>query len=290
MRFTLSILFFLSYACLAVFSQGNPYQSQADQLFYSDKYEQAFRLYGSAIKADQLEDANYELFLNAGDCAYFLNYKQIAFSYYGLSALRNAPIEKLTKHIATYCDNDPTCVPATLKKIAQKYPETQSRLYPEIATILFNRSEYVAAIPVLKEYLNSHPHHLALQKMLAKSFFNIGNTDSAYILHKEIADHNPEDYDSHVFLGNYYYVTANKLTKTATTPDEKKTRSSQLKKEEGKTDPDTTAECYRKAAEYLEKAYTIYNSNEIKKSLITIYTIIGNKDKIALYKKSAKKE
>ena len=289
MRLTFSILFFLFYACLAVFPQDNPYQSQANQLFYSGKYELAFRLYGNAIKADQLEDANYELFLNAGDCAYFLNYKQIALSYYGLSALRNAPIEKLTKHIAIYCDNDPTCVPATLKKIVQKHPETQSRLYPEIATILFNQSEYVAAIPVLKEYLNSHPHHLVLQKMLAKSFFNIGHTDSAYVLHKKIVEHNPNDYDSHVFLGNYYYVTANKLAKTATIPDEKKTKFFLFKKEDGKIDSDTTTECYHKAAEYLEKAYTIYNSNEIRKSLIDIYTIIGNKDKITLYKKCENK-
>ncbi len=289
MKFNLSILFFLFHVCLAVFSQDNPYQSHADKLFHSGEYERAFRLYGNAIKADQLEDANYKLFLNAGDCAHFLNYKQIALSYYGLSALRNAPIEELTKHIATYCDNDLSCIPVTLKKIAQKHPETQSYLYPEIATILFNQSEYIMAIPVLKECLNSHPQNLPIQKMLAKSFFNIGNTDSAYVMYKEIVEHNSDDYDSYVFLGNYYYVIANKFMKTATTSDEKRVKSALLRKDDGKMNTDTTTECYHKAGEYLEKAYAIYNSNEIRKSLIEIYTTVGNKDKTALYKKTAKK-
>ena len=288
MRLHLSILFFLFYNCVAVFSNDNPYQSSADQLFHSGEYEQAFRMYGNAIKADRLEDANYELFLNAGDCAYFLNYKQIAFSYYGLSALRNAPVEKLTKHVTTYCDNDLTSVPDILKKIAERYPETQNRLYPEIATILFNQLKYAEAIPVLKERLNSQPHDLAIQKMLAKSFLYTEQTDSAYILYKEIAENHPDDYDSYVFLGNYYYVTANKLVKMASTPDERKTRFSRLRKEEEKTDPDKTVEYYYKAGEYLGKAYTIYNSDEIKKSLIDIYTIVGDKGKIALYRKGTK--
>jgi len=161
--------------------------------------------------------------------------------------------------------------------------------YRSRAGQLFYSGEYEAAISVLKECLNSQPHDVSIQKMLAKSFFNIGHADSAYVLYKEIVTHIPDDYDSHVFLGNYYYITANKLAKTATTPDERRTRFSLFRREDGKTDPDKTTGYYHKAGEYLEKAYAIYNSDEIGKSLIDIYTITGNKDKVALYKKSVKK-
>jgi len=152
---------------------------------------------------------------------------------------------------------------------------------------LFHSGEYAKAISVLRECLDSLPHNLIVQKMLAKSFFNIGNIDSAYVLYKEITEYNPDDYESHVFVGNYYYVTANKLARK--TPDERRPRSSLFRKEEGRTGPDRTTRYYLKAGEYLEKAYTIYNSDEIRKSLIEIYTITGNRDKIVQYRRNAKK-
>ena len=154
---------------------------------------------------------------------------------------------------------------------------------------LFYSGDYEKAIPALREHLISHPHNPHIKKMLAKSFLNTGNADSAYILHKEIIEHNPEDYDSHVFIGNYYYVIAKKITKTETTSDEKRTRFFLSKKGDGKITPDTISKCYRKAGEHLEKAYTIYNSDEIRKFLIDIYTITDNKDKVALYKRNASK-
>jgi len=135
----------------------------------------------------------------------------------------------------------------------------------------------------------SQPYDLHTQKMLAKSLLNAGEIDSAYILYKEIIELYPEDYDSYIFLGNYYYVIAKRIAKTDTNPDEKRSRFFLSKREEGKTVPDTTTKCYHKAGECLEKAYMIYNSDEIRKSLIEIYTILGDRDKIALYKKGAQK-
>jgi tetratricopeptide (TPR) repeat protein len=133
------------------------------------------------------------------------------------------------------------------------------------------------------------PYDLHAKKMLAKSLLNAGNADSAFILYKEIIELYPEDYDSFVFLGNYYYVIAKKFAKTGMSLDEKRSRFSIFRREDGKITPDTITKCYHKAGECLEKAYMIYNSDEIRKSLIEIYTIVGDKDKIAVYKKAATK-
>ena len=133
----------------------------------------------------------------------------------------------------------------------------------------------------------NQPYDLHTRKMLAKSLLNAGDADSACILYKEIIELNPEDYDSFVFLGNYYYVIARKFVKMGMNPDEKRIRFFLSKREDGKAAPDTITKCYRKAGEYLEKAYTIYNSDEIRKSLVEIYTVLGERDKIALYKKAA---
>jgi len=154
---------------------------------------------------------------------------------------------------------------------------SQDNLRQSYAEQLFHSGEYEKAIPVLRECLDSLPHNLTIQKMLAKSFFNIGNTDSAYVLYKEITEHYPDDYESHVFVGSYYYVTANKLAKTA--PEERRQRSSLFRREEGRTGPDRTTRYYLKASEHLEKAHTIYNSDEIRKMLVEIYTIVGNRNK-----------
>lgn len=155
---------------------------------------------------------------------------------------------------------------------------------------LFHSGEYEKAIPALKQCLNTQPYDISVQKMLAKSFFNTGYIDSAYIVYKEIvAYHNPDDYDTYAFLGNYYYVKANKLANAETIPDEKKTKTSRFKKEEEKIESAITAEYYIKASEYLEKAYTIYGSDEIKKSLIDIFIIVGNKDKATWYKSGKKR-
>ena len=150
---------------------------------------------------------------------------------------------------------------------------------------LFHSGDYEEAIPLLKECLISEPHNLHIKKMLAKSFLNTGNMDSAYILHKEIIASNPEDYDSYVFLGNYYYVNAKKIAKMGMTPDEKRTRFFLFKREEGKID--TVTKCYQQAGECLEKAYMIYHSDEIKKSLIDIYMIVGDKGKIHRIKRDS---
>ena len=152
---------------------------------------------------------------------------------------------------------------------------------------LFYLGEYERVIPLLKENLNSQPADLAAQKMLAQSFFYIGDVLNAYILYKEIAENTSNDYDTYVFLGNYYYVAANKLAET-TTQEEKKVRF-RFRKEEEK-EPGTMIETYYKASEYLEKAYIIRNCDEVRKSLIEIYTITGNKEKIAQHKKSAKND
>ena len=132
-------------------------------------------------------------------------------------------------------------------------------------------------------------YDLHTRKAQAKSFLNAGEVDSAYILYKEIVELYPEDYDSYVFLGNYYYVTAKKIAKTGVNPDERRSRFFLSKREEGRTTPDTTTKYYHKAGECMEKAYMIYNSDEIKKSLVEIYTILGEKDKIALYRKGVQK-
>ena len=154
---------------------------------------------------------------------------------------------------------------------------------------LFHSGKYEAAIPALKECLNAQPNDLSVQKMLAKSFFNVGNVDSAYVLYKEIVVYQ-DDYETYVFLGNYYYVKANSLIKRTIVPDEKKTRSYRHRKEEDKTAMETVVQYYYKASEYLEKAYTVKGNDEIVKSLIDIYTITGNKDKVSLYQKRIKNE
>jgi len=155
---------------------------------------------------------------------------------------------------------------------------------------LFRSGKYEAAIPVLKECLNAQPNDLSVQKMLAKSLFNTGNMDSAYILYKEIVVCYSDDYDTYVFLGNYYYVKANNLAKRTKNPDERRTRSSRHRKEEGRTVREVIFEYYHNASEYLEKAYNVRSSDEIMKSLIDIYTITGNKDKVSLYQKRVKSE
>jgi tetratricopeptide (TPR) repeat protein len=119
--------------------------------------------------------------------------------------------------------------------------------------------------------------------MLAKSFLNAGEIDSAYILYREIIEISPGDYDSYVFLGNYYYVIAKRVVRTDVNHDERRSRFFLSKREDGRT-PDTH---YHKAGEYLERAYMVYNSDEIRKSLIEIYTILGDRDKVTLYRRAA---
>jgi tetratricopeptide (TPR) repeat protein len=287
MKSNLPILFFFLPICFTAYSQENPYQAHADKLFYSGEYERAFRSYGNAIKADKPEDNNYLLFLNAADCAVHLNFKQIALSYYGLSAQRHVPAQELINHIKNvYCQKDVLCTAEKLKEIIAKHPEAYTTLYPEIASILYNYSEYEKAIPMLKESLILHPNNYLLQKMLAECYFNLGDTENAYFVYKEILKYNDQDYDSYIFLGNYYFISANKHIKLNAMEEEKRNKYfSSKNKDEERTLSDISFEYYHKAGEYLEKAYSLYNSDELKKSLIQIYTITGNKEKLALFKK-----
>jgi tetratricopeptide (TPR) repeat protein len=160
---------------------------------------------------------------------------------------------------------------------------SQNNAYQEEADRLFQAGEYEKAIPVLSECLTLYPDSFPIQKMLANCFFNAGCIDSAYVLYKKIADCHTGDYDTFVFLGNYCYVAGNKHVKRVL-------NEKNLPKREGRRSRrETSAEYYNTAAEYLEKAYAIYNSEEIRKTLLNIYTITGKKDKILLHRKPTKK-
>ncbi|MDR1729889.1 MAG: hypothetical protein LBR52_04435 [Prevotellaceae bacterium] len=156
------------------------------------------------------------------------------------------------------------------------------------ANRLFLSGKYENAIPVLKECLNLQPNDIPVQKMLAKSLFYVGYPDSTCVLYEEMAVHHPNDYDILVFLGNYYYVKANHSAKRKTVYEEKKTIFHQHRKEGGKVTSDTAIEYYYQAGKYLEKAFVLYENEEIRKSLVDIYTIVGNKDKVIQYKKNTK--
>ncbi|MCB9017622.1 MAG: hypothetical protein H6544_03330 [Prevotellaceae bacterium] len=259
---------------------GNPHQEHADELFLSGNIEKAFRIYGDAIKADTPEEMNYQLYLSAGDCAYMMNYKQIALNYYGISAQKGASINTLMKHVSIiYCQNETSCTCEALKYIITKYPDTKDSLSTAIADILFGKSRYEESTPIYRKILDKEPKNYKIKKRLAESLLYMDNSDSAKILYQEIDQDSIVDYDTYVFLGNYYYLIAQRQSKTILKEMEytKKYQTNDSPSEE-------IGRYYDKAAYYLEKAYLIYNSKEIKETLIDIYIHTKEKDKINKYK------
>ncbi|MCK9155730.1 MAG: hypothetical protein M0P12_06430 [Paludibacteraceae bacterium] len=269
--FSMSFCFMLGQLLYA----GNPYQDHADELFLSGNLENAFRIYGDAIKADIPEDMNYQLYLNAGDCAFKLNFKQIALNYYGIAAQKGANINTLMKHInIVFCQKETGCTCDALKYIIDKYPDTTDSLSVAIADIFFDKSRHEEAMPIYKRIINKDPKNYKIKKKLAESLLYMDKSDSAKILFQEIDADGIEDYDTYVFLGNYYYLLAAKYQLLLLNNDEAASKQP--------CNSPNLVDCnkyYKKAAFYLEKAYTLYNSNEIKETLLKIYTQTNNKDK-----------
>ncbi|HOU67708.1 MAG TPA: hypothetical protein PKW49_03870 [Paludibacteraceae bacterium] len=129
-------------------------------------------------------------------------------------------------------------------------------------------------MPIYKRIINKDPKNYKIKKKLAESLLYMDKSDSAKILFQEIDADGIEDYDTYVFLGNYYYLLAAKYQLSLLKNDEAASKQP--------CNPSNLGDCnkyYKKAAFYLEKAYTLYNSNEIKETLLKIHTQTNNKDK-----------
>lgn len=265
----ITLLFFLP--LFKMTATPNRFQELADELYASGNKEKAFRTYGDAIKADFPEDNNFELYINAGDCAYELNYKQIAFSYYCIAAQKEAPAQQLIKHIKeVYCNGDIDCTGKTTKQIISKHPGTSDSLSYAIADLLYRKARYEDAIPLFKNILEKQPDNIYTKSRLADALLHSNDIDSAKILYQEIIETQPNDIEASLFLGNYYYIIA---------------------KEAGAKDADLSTEAqskainfYEKSASFLEKVYSSKKSDVVRMKLIDIYTITKNKEKLNGFK------
>ncbi|MBO4805624.1 MAG: tetratricopeptide repeat protein [Paludibacteraceae bacterium] len=269
--FFLIIAYFLLSAVRLV-AAPNRFQELADELFSSGNKEKAFRTYGDAIRADSPEDHNYELYINAGDCAYLLNYKQIALSYYAISAQKEAPSNLLIKHIDNvYCNGDIGCIANTIKQIMAKYPETSDSLSIAIAKFLYSKARYEEASPILKELLRKDSSNVYLKSTLADAMLHSNNNDSAKVLYQEIIDADPDNIEASLFLGNYYFLIAQESKKVMgdDLSDEKQAK---------------IIGYYEKAAFFLEKVYATKRSNVIKEKLSEAYSYSKGKEKLNSFK------
>lgn len=246
----------------------NRFQELADELFSSGNKEKAFRTYGDAIRADSPEDHNYELYINAGDCAYLLNYKQIALSYYAISAQKEAPSNLLINHISNiYCNGNVGCIGNTIKQIIAKYPETSDSLSVAIAKFLYSKARYEEASPILTELLRKDSSNVHLKSILADALLHSNNSDSAKVLYQEILDIDPDNLEASLFLGNYYFLIAkeSKARLGDEISDEKQTK---------------IIGYYEKAALFLEKVYATRKSDVVKEKLIEAYSNAKEKEKL----------
>lgn len=250
----------------------NRFQELADELYAAGNVEKAFRTYGDAIRSDRPEDFNYKLYMNAGDCAYLLNYKQIALNYYCISTQKGAPAHLLIKHIReTYCNGDIDCTGETVKQIIGKVPTASDSLSNAIGELLFNKTRFKEAIPILKGIEEREPNNIRIKNMLASAMLNNNDGDSAKVLYQEILDLDPDNFDASLFLGNYYYLVAKESELRLDENSSEETRS-------------TVASFYDKASLYLEKVYASKQSDIVKEKLIDIYSATKQKEKLSLYK------
>lgn len=271
-------LFLASILCLAspllcAAASENQFQELADELFAIGNIDKAFRTYGDAIRYDRPEERNFSLYLSAGDCAFLLDYKQIAFSYYCIATQKGAPAHLLVEHIRkTFCDGDIDCTGNTVKQIIAKNPEAADSLSASIADLLYKKSRFEEAAPLFASILLSAPLNTDLKSKLANALLHCNNADGARTLYQEIVEADPDNIEACLFLGNYHYLAAKALchdTEQSRPPDGKQT--------------DAT-EHFINAGLFLERVYSTQQSEVVREKLIEIFSATKNKEKANLYK------
>lgn len=268
----LSISYF-ALALLCASASENHFQELADEQLALGNIDRAFRTYGDAIRHDRPEENNFGLYLNAGDCAFRLNYKQIAFSYYCIAVQKGAPASDVIGHIQqTYCNGDVDCTGESINLIIARHPEASDSLSIAVADLLYQKSRFDKAATLFASHLCKSPNDIAAKAKLANSLLHSNNTDSAKVLYQEILDSDPDNEESLLFLGNYYYLVAKEYESKNDTAPQASERISKA------------TEFYNKSAHYLAKAYSIRKSDVVRTKLTEIFSITKNKEKLALYK------
>lgn len=203
-------------------SRMKRYMFVADSLFSNNEHEDAFRVYGLAMK----EDINNPLvFRRAAECAFVLGHLPIAESYYSLYIQKGGNVNDAVNDISkSFCkDADSGCLLNTLDNIVQKHPKKEVETLMELARYFFKKKEYKYALHFAKRC----PKSDETNRILAISMFQTGDLENASALFENI-NKNTADFDAAIFEGNRHLVNAKNIINNCKDTIPKETANNEL--------------------------------------------------------------
>lgn len=186
-------------------SKMDRYMFVADSLFANNEFEDAFRVYGLAMKEDI---NNPDVFLHAAKCAFILGHSPIAESYYSLCLQKGGKATDVISGVSSsFCkDAGKDCLLSTLDVIARKHPKKEPDMLLILARHFFSEKDYKSALHFARKCVPSDESC----KILAISLFQTGDIDNAAPLFESI-NKNGADFDAAIFEGNLHLVNARNI-------------------------------------------------------------------------------
>ena len=162
-------------------SKMDRYMFVADSLFANNEFEDAFRVYGLAMKEDI---NNPDVFLHAAKCAFILGHSPIAESYYSLCLQKGGKATDVISGVSSsFCkDAGKECLLNTLDVIAREHPKKEPDLLLVLARHFFSEKDYKSALHFARKCAPSDESC----KILAISLFQTGHIDNAAPLFESI--------------------------------------------------------------------------------------------------------
>lgn len=159
-------------------------------------------------------------------------------------------------------------------------PDLSPRFNQHLREYYKFRHQYAEQIGILRQMLDKSPRNIPLLKELAYALYNNGNTDDALMHFEEILIYVPQDHESNLFLGNYYYVKGKQRMAKLDEDYHNIIAPSRMQYAEyRRTQQEIKKEELALAAKYMEQANQIKSTATIRNTLYDIYVLSADATK-----------
>ena len=250
-------------------------------------YAKALEYFDAAIKSGSENQADVAWIASvAAACAQQLNDDAKAVTYYKI-AIRNQTLDETVYEALLELSkkmNDDESYEETLLA-GRKILKNQYRNFTnKLLYFYYNKKKYEKIPAIADEVLGYRPEHITTNYIKGVSYLKTGKEDLAVNTFQQILSKDSADINTNKQLGFFYFQKGTSIYEKAKTDYNALKAPTRMDYASYRKEIANAFEPYRKAAIYLERAYSIKPGQNTKKALFSIFTRLELKDKAALYK------
>lgn len=173
--------------------------------------------------------------------------------------------------------------------LKHEIPDLSSRINQYLCRYYKFRHQYAKQIDILHQMIDKSPRNIPLIREVAFAFYNNGDHENALAHFEEVLIYAPDDRESLLFLGNYYYIKGKeKMDKlyedyqNTIAPTRMQYAQYRQTKQEIKNNE------LALASKYLNQANQIKSTSAIRDTLYDIYVLCSDTEKAESIKKRSK--